>query len=101
MIEDVEEIRSCLERDPLGKSELPAQRHVPLSSAESTQSIASEISLSGSGSAEGRRVDDFASGCVRLVEIERNFGNYIRALYTVRSRQDTAEGIFPRDHIHG
>ena len=45
MVEDVEKIRSRLERKPLPESELPAQRQIDLGSAESAQGISSQIPL--------------------------------------------------------
>jgi len=45
VVKDVEEITSRMERNPLCKSELPAQRQIDLRSAESAQGISSQISL--------------------------------------------------------
>jgi len=45
VVEDVEQIRSRLKCKTLVEFELPPQRQVNLRSAESTQGISSEISL--------------------------------------------------------
>jgi hypothetical protein len=45
MIQDVEEMASRLERNAFGKSDLAAQRDIPLRSTKSAQGIASQIAL--------------------------------------------------------
>src|SRR5580692_4173525 len=45
VVEDVEQIRSCLKRKPLAQFELPTHRIIDLRSVESAQGVASQISL--------------------------------------------------------
>ena len=103
VIENVEEIASRLKRNPFCEVELAAQRDIPLRGAESAQGIASKIALSRGWHRHGERsrIDDLASGCVWLVEIERHAGHEVWPLHAVRAGQHAArKRILARDHIH-
>lgn len=65
VVEDVEEISSSLEREPIEKVELPTKRQVELRSAESAQGVASQVALHRrGGDAERCRIDDLSTWCV-------------------------------------
>src|SRR5262249_47887172 len=101
MVQDVEHVHASLEREAARHAELTAHRQVPLRRAESPQSVAPEIALNCGRGAECLRVDDPASRRAGLVEIERHARNHVRTLHAAGSRQRTAEGVFPRDHVDG
>src|SRR5437899_8947139 len=67
MVEDVEKIRSRLERKALPDFELPAQRQIDLRRAESAQGVASQGSLPRRGGYdECRWIDSLSAGYVRI-----------------------------------
>ena len=82
MVEDVEKVRSRLERKALPDFELPAQRQIDLRRAESAQGVASQGSLPRRrGYAECRGIDYLFAGYVRIGSPQGYSQHQIRTLY--------------------
>jgi len=93
VVEDVEKIRSRLQRKPLPEFELPPQRQINLSSAESAQGISSQGSLPRRGGyAECRSIDSLSAGYFRMCNQQWYCGNQIRTLHAGGSGQDSLKG---------
>ena len=102
MVEDVEEVRACLEGKALSEVELAAEREVDFGGAESFEGVTNEVALNGSGGdAECGFVDALSAGDVGVGAQEWCSGHQIRTLYAGGFETSSPEGSRRAAHQRG